>query len=584
MFCTYCGIKNPDYAEFCTNCGRRLEKEIHTPPAGIMLVPGERMSNGQVPAEQVAVARESVPAGRDIAPHATLPTSPPGLPLASTSSPGEHSSVAVLDRVSSPSQQPLKEQPNDPASAFPFQQAQPSERFGPPSDQQSSLSDEAPPTVPLTLASAPHHNVATLPAQTSGNSPPISSPPISSPPKKGLRDKLPKKWRIMALIALIILLVGGSASFLIPWLHTVLPAATATVTITPMSQSMNHSYTIDAVTGMPDASQHQVQARLLSFTTSAQSKTVKATGQGHQDATFATGTLTFSGATGTEDIPAGTTVAGGSGVSVAFLTDASISPGHTITIKAQAVNTGSGGNIGAYDIDGRFYYIQGDPNITVYMQNTQAFTGGQNAHDYTFVQQSDIDDATTALTTQLTSDAQAAVQKQLHSNEQFASTPECVPKTSSNHKADDRVTDFKVTVSVTCTGQAYEPQAVQSMAADWFKSDTASQLGTNYALAGDVLTGSPFAQPGNDQNRVSFLVNEQGVWVYQFSDTQKQNIAQLIAGKPLADTQALLQKQTGVKKATVKTEGFWGSAMPTSPSDIKFIVLSVPGLQATPTS
>lgn len=163
MFCTYCGIKNPDYAEFCSNCGRRLEKETHTLPAGIMPALGERMSNGQVPAEQVAMARGSFPAGRDIAPHATFPASPPGLPLASTSSPGEHSSVAVLDRVSSPSQQSLKEQPNVPAAAFPFQQAQPSERFGPPSHQQSSLSDEALPTVPSTLASAPHHNVATLP-------------------------------------------------------------------------------------------------------------------------------------------------------------------------------------------------------------------------------------------------------------------------------------------------------------------------------------------------------------------------------------------------------------------------------------
>ena len=209
---------------------------------------------------------------------------------------------------------------------------------------------------------------------------------------------------------------------------------------------------------------------------------------------------------------------------------------------------------------------------------------GRTHHDYTFVQQSDIDNAATPLVSQLTSDAQAAVQKQLRANEQFASTPECVPKTNSNHKANDRVNDVTVTVSVTCTGQAYEPQAVQSMAATWFKSDTASQLGAHYALAGDVLTSSPVAQPGSDKNRVSFSVNVQGVWVYQFSDTQKQNIAQLIAGKPLADTQALLQKQTGVKKATVKTEGFWGSAMPTSPSDIKFIVLSVPGLQATPTS
>lgn len=383
------------------------------------------------------------------------------------------------------------------------------------------------------------------------------------------------------MIALIILLVGGSASFLIPWLGTVLPAATATVTITPMSQSMNNSYTIDAVTGTPDASQHQVQARLLSFTTQAQSKTVKATGQGHQDATMAKGKVTISPRSGT--VPAGNLrVPANSGVYVIISVTSPISSG-SHTFDAWAENAGSGGNIAAYDINNAYEMVN-DHSITYYLQNTQAFSGGQDAHDYTFVQQSDIDNAAAPLVSQLTSDAQAAVQKQLHTNEQFASTPECVPKTSSNHKAGDRVKDVKVTVSVTCTGQAYEPQAVQSMAATWFKSDTASQLGAHYALAGDVLTSSPVAQPGSDKNRVSFSENAQGIWVYQFSDAQKQQIAQLIAGKPLADTQALLQKQTGIKKATVTTEGFWGSAMPTSLSDIKFIVLSVPGLQATPTS
>ncbi len=565
MFCTNCSVENPDYASFCSNCGRRLEKEIHTPPAGILPVSGEHMSNGQTPAEQVTVVRESFPAGRDIAPHATLPTSPPYLPLASIYSPDEHSSVAAPDRVSSPSQQSSKEQPNVPASAFPFQQTQPAERFGPPY-QQSSLSGEALPGVPSTPTWVPRHNVANLPIQTSGNSPPISSPPV-----KRFREKLPKHWRILVLIALIILLVGGSASFLIPWLHTVLAAATTTVTITPMSQSMNHSYTIDAVTGTPDASQHQVQARLLSYTTQTQSKTVKATGKGHQDATITRGKVTISPSTGT--VPAGyLRIASHSGVYVITNVLSPISSGSQ-TFDAWAENAGSGGNIPAYDID-HLYNMVDDPSIVYYLQNTQAFTGGTDAAD----------GVATPLVNQLTSDAQAAVQKQLRTNEQFASPPECVPKTSANHKANDRVTDVTVTVSVTCTAQAYEPQAVQSMAADWFKTDTASQLGAHYARAGDVLTSSPLVQPTSDKNSIPFSVNAQGVWVYQFSDAQKQEIARLIAGKPLADAQALLQKQTGVKKVNVTTADGWGTALPTSLNDIKFIMVSVPGLQATPTS
>ena len=69
---------------------------------------------------------------------------------------------------------------------------------------------------------------------------------------------------------------------------------------------------------------------------------------------------------------------------------------------------------------------------------------------------------------------------------------------------------------------------------------------------------------------------------YQFSDTQIQTFAQLIGGKPLADAQALLRKQPGVKKVSITTAGGWGSALPTSPNDIKFAVVPVQGLQETP--
>ena len=573
MLCTFCNVENPEYAMFCTNCGRRLEKEIHTPSAGI----------GQAPAEQVAVMQESFPAGRDSPAHATLPSSPPALPLASTFSPDKYSSVAVLDRVYSPGQQSSKGVSNTPAPAVPFQQAQPWERFGSPSDQQASFSDKTLPAMPTTQTSAPRHNVATLPPPTNGNSPPISvgSPPTSSPPKKGLRDRLPKKWRIMALIALIILLVGGSASLLIPWLHTTLPATTATVTITPASQHLTKTYAINAVTGTPDTSQHQVQARLLSFTTQAQSKTVKATGKGHQDATQAKGKVTLSPSSGT--VPAGNyRIPSNSGVNVIVYVTNSISSGSQ-TFDAWAENNGSGGNIPAYDIDGS-YHLVADPNVNLYIQNTQAFTGGQDAHDYTFVQQSDIDGVATPLVNKLTSDAQAAVQKQLRANEQFTGTPESTPNIKTNHKAGDQVTDVTVTVTVTSKGEVYNQQAAQSTAENWLRTDAASQPGDHYALIGDTVIGAPVVVTTDTNGIVSLNVSAEGVWVYQFSDAQKQAIAQLIAGKSLADTQALLQKQTNIQKFVVTTADGWGTALPTAPSDIKFIVLPMPGLQATPTS
>jgi len=389
---------------------------------------------------------------------------------------------------------------------------------------------------------------------------------------------MPRRWRLFALIALIIL-VGGSASFLISWVISVLPASAASVTITPASQHLTRVSGIFAVTGTPDASQHQIQARVLSFTTPAQSKTVKVTGQGHQDQAGATGKVTISPRTGT--VPAGNLrIPSNSGVYVIINVTSPLSSGSQ-TFDAWAENVGSGGNIPAYDID-HLYQMVNDPSITFYLQNMQAFTGGQDTLDYTFVQQSDIDDAATPLVSQLTSDAQAAVQQQVRANEQFASPPDCTPNIKANHKADDRVSDVTVTVTVTCKGVVYDEQAARSMASDLLKSDAVSQLGDYYILAGDTVIGTLQVATTTETDTVILNVTADGMWVYQFSDSQKQHMAQLIAGKPLADAQALLLKQEGVSKVTLTTAGGWGSAMPTSPSDIKFTSVPVPGLQATP--
>ena len=262
------------------------------------------------------------------------------------------------------------------------------------------------------------------------------------------------------------------------------------------------------------------------------------------------------------------------------LSDASIAPNTTTTVDAEAVIPGAAGNIPAYAIDG-WYYNETDPSISFYVQNTQAFTGGQDAYDYTYMQQSDIDDAAAPLVSQLTSDAQASVQVQVQANEQLASDTVCTPNIKTNHNANDRAGNVTVTVTVTCKGDVYDAQAARAMAADWLKSDAASQPGAPYALVGDIVTGQPQVL-ADDAGTVTLNVSADGMWVYQFSEAQKQQLAQLITGKPLADAQALLLQQAGVKKVSISTAGGWGSALPTTPNDIKFNVLTVPGLQATP--
>ena len=432
----------------------------------------------------------------------------------------------------------------------------------------------APPQRPDIPPGAPE----SIPAYGAPPPPPPYTPPLQQKePPKGRSWRMPRKWRLFALIALIILLFGGSAPFLISWTVSVLPGATATVTMTPASQHLTKVSGIFAVTETPDASQNQIQARALAFTTKAQAKTVKATGQGHQEATVAKGQLRITPIRGT--IPVGLEgVTSWSGVAIYYYVATPITS--PTTVDAYAAKPGSAGNIAAYDVSADYPGLY-DSTLFYYAENPQAFTGGQNAYDYTYVQQSDIDGATTPLVSQLTSDAQASVQQQVRANEQIASPPECTPNIKTNHKANDRVSDMTVTVTVTCKGEVYNEQAARSMAADLFTIGTASQLGDHYILVGDTVIGTPQVVMTYG-GTVTLNVSAEGVWVYQFSESQKQRLAQLIAGKSLADAQALLLKQEGVWKATLTTDGGWGSALPTSPNDIKFNVLAVPGLQATP--
>ncbi len=78
------------------------------------------------------------------------------------------------------------------------------------------------------------------------------------------------------------------------------------------------------------------------------------------------------------------------------------------------------------------------------------------------------------------------------------------------------------------------------------------------------------------QGTVSLAVNAEGIWVYQFSDAMKQNLAKLIASKSEADAKSLLLQQMGVSDAQVTIAG--GTTLPTDPSNITIVINSVTGL------
>jgi hypothetical protein len=63
-----------------------------------------------------------------------------------------------------------------------------------------------------------------------------------------------------------------------------------------------------------------------------------------------------------------------------------------------------------------------------------------------------------------------------------------------------------------------------------------------------------------------------GTVVYQFTNTEAITFVKLIAGKSLADAQALLLKQTGVAQATINISDNPTKALPGDPNKIAFVV------------
>jgi hypothetical protein len=387
-----------------------------------------------------------------------------------------------------------------------------------------------------------------------------------------------KRGKLLAIILLILLVPP-----LIFYGLTILPASAATLTITPVSKRLTQTYAITAVNGTPNSAMYQAPGYLITFTTPAQTKTVPATGHGHQNATAAKGILTFSQVGQNSDIRSGQTLTGFDGIQIITDQAFSINVGQTVQVPAHAANAGSCCNIGAFDINYQADVIDVLTNqtvTTVFVANKQAFTGGQDAFDYNFVKQSDIDSVANAFVTQLTKDAQSGVEKQVKPNQQPAADMQCKPNIKPNHKVNDRVDNVVVSVTVTCSREYFVSQEIQNAALGAFKDDAQTKFGSNYMLSGNAVVNVPATATPLSNGDVSFQVRVDGIWYYHFSESQQQQIIQNILGKSQSSANDILIHTPGVSKAVIATSGGIGWALPTSPPGIKFVAVNIPGLHA----
>jgi hypothetical protein len=406
------------------------------------------------------------------------------------------------------------------------------ESVAPTTPQEQATSVTEPPTIPLVE-----------------EEPPQDAQPKPTAPTSAKR-------RVKLSFVLLCMLAAGAASYLY-----LLPlTASATVTITPKAKSL-HTDAMFTIATNPKAG--QVQGSPLVASSFTKSKTVPATGHAHDDATQAAGVLTFYNADSQAyTIPAGTsfTVQGVTVVTDTTVTvQAAVPPsfGTGIT-QAHAIQAGTVGNIAAHAIDTR---CCGSEFITA--TNTSAFSGGQDARTYSFIQSSDIQNAATDLLSSLTPQATETLQKEARPGEQVV-TPLCSPRTQESAEPGAAAADVTVSVTQTCSSIAY-------------LTDSLNQVATS--ILAHMATLSNFEEVGTTQVTVNgstytnhtatLKVSVSGVWVYRFTQAQEAALTRHIAGESQESAKATLENVDGVAQVSIHVQRLdFKDLLPTNPQRI----------------
>src|SRR5712692_3342460 len=285
-----------------------------------------------------------------------------------------------------------------------------------------------------------------------------------------------------------------------------------------------HSTTIQAFPLVSEGSGNGVPGRVLPVFTLTQTHPTQATGHGHQSAKHATGTLTFyNGLFTAQFVSRGTLFTGRDGVQVTTSASVTIPAANPpqfaeVSVSASTTRAGAAGNIAA-----------GDINTTIangVLVKNSPFTGGQDARDFLLVTKADIQRVVDRLSPDLLQSEQAALTAQLTAGESLA-PPTCSPTVTADHRPGSEATTIQVIVSETCTGVAYNQQAVQVKASQLLTSMAATQLGTGYTLTGTIQVTMTQATV---TKKVVFSFTCVGTWVYTLTPQEQQHIKTLIGG------------------------------------------------------
>ena len=426
------------------------------------------------------------------------------------------------------------------------------------------VEEPAPPTVESTLADTSEElETQAAPAGQETAERKMAEPPFPPLPRKPRRRAL--TFVVGASCVLGVGLLSAATLLLIL-------APSATVMIIPDSAQITATRTVTVVPSNANVAQQQIPGRPLATITLSQAKTVPATGTGYQQAQAAHGLVTFYNALpAPQTIPAGEMLTGADGVVVVTLQAAWIPAGTLttngqVTVPAQAINVGPQGNIVANDMYGKCCR----DNIFV---SNGPFHGGQNARSYQMVAQQDINEVASSLKASLDQGVQAALSQQVQSNETLVIPVPCTSNVTPDHKVGEEASQVQVTVSETCTGEAYNTSALHDLLTQTVTQEAARRLGNGYDLVGDLQTSITKATMNAHRGTATLQVKISSTWVYQFSQAQQDQIKLLIRGKSKDEAIALLLHMPGVQTVSISTKN--GNAIPTDIQRIhlNFVIL-----------
>ena len=203
--------------------------------------------------------------------------------------------------------------------------------------------------------------------------------------------------------------------------------------------------------------------------------------------------------------------------------------------------------------------------------NSAAFTGGKDDTPYSYIKPEDITKGEQALEPNVKQQALNVLNAQIKTTEHWVQTPICVTKDTTDGTPDEVTKSFHVTVSTTCSGEAYDTQAVETAAAQDLTTVANSEFKGAYQPLGEITTTITGVQVLDKQHgtlAVSFTSS--GTWVYHFTSAQKMHLAQLISSKSVEDAQKLLLQQADIEHVTITlTHSFW--IWNTIPTDLQKI-------------